>query len=127
VNLLLDTHVYLWWLVDSPRLGAPAREAMSDPGTLVHVSAVSLWEISIKESLGRLDVARDVDLVDEIERSGFVELAVRGYHGVRAGRLPPRHDDPFDRMLVAQAELEGLTLITADRELEQYDVKLQSA
>lgn len=126
MSLLLDTHVWLWWLTDDPRLSATAREAIADPAATVQVSAASLWEISIKEALGRIQL-RGVDLVAEIEDGGFAELPVRARHGLAAGRLPRHHDDPFDRMLVAQGRLEGLTLVTADRDLSAYDVDLLEA
>jgi PIN domain nuclease of toxin-antitoxin system len=121
VRLLLDTHVYLWWLADDASLSEEARLAISDARSVVHVSAASLWEASIKEALGRLELEGS-DLAEEIAANGFVELPVRAAHAYAAAHLPPHHEDPFDRMLVAQARLEGLTLVTASDLLAPYDV-----
>ena len=122
MRLLLDTHVFLWWLADDQRLDAERRGAIADPDSLVHVSAVTIWEVAIKEAHGRIEV--DGDLVEEIERGGFLELPVSAAHAAAGGRLPPHHGDPFDRMLVAQAREEGLTLVSRDRILAAYDVPL---
>lgn len=121
MNLLLDTHAFLWWLMDDESLGGKARQAIADPESLVHVSAVSLWEIAIKQALGKLHVDSP-DLAAEIPNNGFVELPVSGRHALAAGALPRHHDDPFDRMLVAQARLAGLVLVTRDGALDAYDV-----
>jgi PIN domain nuclease of toxin-antitoxin system len=125
VRLLLDTHVLLWSLDDSPELRPDAREAITDSWNDVLVSAVSAWEVAIKIKDGRLR-ARD-DLEDAIHRQRFAPLAITVAHGVRAGALPLHHRDPFDRMLVAQAQLEGLTLVTRDRRLAQYEVPILPA
>jgi PIN domain nuclease of toxin-antitoxin system len=121
VNLLLDTHTFLWWLADDPKLGERARQAIADGSALVHVSAATLWEIAIKQALGKLKV-ESADLAAEIPANGFVELPITGRHALRAGALPRHHDDPFDRMLVAQALDEGLTLVTRDPALEAYEL-----
>ncbi|MBA2337360.1 MAG: type II toxin-antitoxin system VapC family toxin [Acidimicrobiia bacterium] len=123
MRLLLDTHVYLWWLLNSPRLHEAAAAAIAKPSTIVFVSAASVWEASIKSTLGRLDLG-GVDLLEEIAANGFFELAVTGVHAWSAGRLPPLHRDPFDRLLVAQAHLEQLTLVTNDDALARYDVNV---
>lgn len=122
MRLLLDTHVFLWWLTDDPRLDADRRRAIADPDALVHVSAATMWEISIKEALGRIDVGDD--FAGEIDRGGFIELPISATHAVAAGRLPHHHGDPFDRMLVAQARQESLTLVSRDAALSAYDVDL---
>ena len=122
MRLLADTHAYLWWLNDDPKLGSAAREAMADPTAIVYVSAVSIWEISIKVSLGKLDV--DGDPVKEIWANGFVELPITAQHAHHAGNLPRHHDDPFDRMLVAQAQLEGLVLLSRDAAFSAYPVSV---
>jgi PIN domain nuclease of toxin-antitoxin system len=119
--LLLDTRVYLWWLADDANLSEEARRAIADPRSVVHVSAASLWEASIKEALGRLELAGS-DLAEEISANGFVELPVRAAHASAAAHLPPHHENPFDRMLVAQARLEGLTLVAVGDVLTPYDV-----
>ena len=123
MNLLLDTHAFLWWLSGSRRLSGPARERIADPSVAVFVSAASIWEAAIKESLGRLDLG-DSDLVEEITLNQFLELPISPAHAAHAGGLPRHHDDPFDRMLVAQAEIEGLTLISRDRRLQDYSVSV---
>ena len=122
MRLLADTHAYLWWLADDPRLGGEAREAMAEPTAVVYVSAASIWEISIKSALGKLDI--DGDPVKEIWANGFVELPMTAQHAYRAGQLPRHHDDPFDRMLIAQAQLESLTLLSQDKVFTAYSVPL---
>ena len=118
--LLLDTHTLIWALEDNPALSAAAREAIIDGNNIVFVSAVSVWEISIKKALGKLD-APDT-LLEEIERHRFTPLEIALEHGDRAGKLPPIHLDPFDRMLIAQAQSEQLTLVTRDPEIQKYRV-----
>ena len=123
MKVLLDTHAFLWWLGDDPKLSPAAREAIRDPDALVHVSAASIWEIAVKVKLGRLDV-QDSDCAAEIEANGFVELAITARHAQSAGALPRHHDDPFDRMLIAQAQLEDLVLITHDPRLRRYGTQI---
>ncbi len=125
MRFLLDTHAYLWWLSDDPALSTQAREGMADPAAIVYVSAASVWEISIKNHLGKLEF--EGDPVKEIWSNGFVELPMTAKHADRAGRLPRHHDDPFDRMLVAQAKLEHLTLISRDSAFADYGVSLLAA
>ncbi|WP_067864512.1 type II toxin-antitoxin system VapC family toxin [Nocardia shimofusensis] len=121
MSLLLDTHVVLWWFAAEPRLSDEVK-ARLDHEPDVHLSAVTLWEIAIKQALGKL--AGPEDLLERIRAAGFVELPIRHDHAVAAGRLPLIHRDPFDRMLVAQANCEGLTLVTADPWCQKYDVSL---
>jgi PIN domain nuclease of toxin-antitoxin system len=123
MKLLLDTHVFLWWLADDPELSAATRAAIREPDALVHVSAATIWEIAIKARLGRLDV-QNSDCAAEIEANGFVEMAITARHAQSAGTLPRHHDDPFDRMLIAQAQMEGLVLVTHDRRLRRYGTPL---
>lgn len=118
MTLLLDTHVLLWWASDDARLGARARRSLTEED--VAVSAVSGWEIEVKRARGRLDAPDD--LVGLLAEQGFTELSLTLHHAVDAGRLPRHHDDPFDRALIAQARVEGLRLVTADRALAEYDV-----
>jgi len=121
VRLLLDTHVLLWMLDDSPRLGTRARELMTARGAECLVSAVSFWEIAIKASLRRKDFRVDADrLVDACQSAGLRSLSFTPAHAVRVARLPPHHADPFDRALVAQAVTESLTLLTRDATLAPY-------
>lgn len=119
-NLLLDTHVFLWWRTTSPHLGAEARKAIAQADA-VFVSAASAWEAGIKQALGRLELPDRFEA--GVEESGFEKLAVTFAHAERAGALPPHHRDPFDRMLVAQALEERLTLVTHDTRLEPYGVR----
>jgi len=126
VRLLLDTHVFLWWLQDSPRLGPEARRAIANPKSIVHVSAASIWEVSIKAALGRLELER-ARLEDEVVANGFIDLPIQAKHAWQAGQLPLRHDDPFDRMLIAQARIEALTLVTKDPAFRKYEVALLPA
>lgn len=119
---LLDTHTLLWWLIDSPLLGKSSRLTMSDPRNQIFVSAASTWEIAIKISLGKLEAPDDMDSV--VEDEGFSKLPISLYHGQLAGQLPPIHRDPFDRMLIAQAQSEGLILISADEVIPQYKVRI---
>lgn len=119
-RLLLDTHVVLWALDDHPKLASEARSAITDPANEVFVSAASIWEIAIKRALGKLQAPYNI--VSWIEASGFLELAVTSFHAEQAGDLPFHHRDPFDRMLVAQAQAEGLILVTADQDIPLYGV-----
>lgn len=121
MRLLLDTHVVLWWLDDSPELSGDIKDLL-DTEPAVYVSAVSAWEIAIKQSLGKLDGPED--LAERVRDSQFTSLPITAGHGVRAGRLPVHHRDPFDRILVAQAQTEGMTLLTRDKWIPQYDVKV---
>jgi len=120
VRLLLDTHVLLSWLADDPSLGEEARAGISAPDSAVYVSAASVWEISIKRSFGKLDAP--TDLLRQIELSRFEPLSMTTTHAYTAGALPRHHEDPFDRMLVAQAMAEGLTLLTRDPRMGLYGV-----
>jgi PIN domain nuclease of toxin-antitoxin system len=118
MRLLLDTHIYLWVVMDSARLTAAARSAI-ESAEQTFVSAASIWEIGIKARLGKIEADPD-QLVSAIESSGFVELPVRAVHTAAAARLPQHHNDPFDRLLVAQAVSEPLRLLTADAVLTRY-------
>jgi PIN domain nuclease of toxin-antitoxin system len=124
VRLLLDTHALLWWLADEG-LSPQAQDAVADPANLVVVSAVSAWEISIKKALGRL-VAPD-DLEHQVQAGGLAPLPISIAHGIAAGKLPHHHEDPFDRMLIAQAFAEGLTIVTRDKRFDEYGVPLLPA
>ena len=121
MKLLLDTHAYLWWLADDSQLSADAREAIGNSSTSIFVSAVSIWEIAIKRALGKLELL-DADAVYRVAESGFIELPISASHARDAGELPRHHEDPFDRMLVAQARHEGLTCVTRDSRFAAYSV-----
>lgn len=123
MSLLLDTHVFLWWIGEPARLPVDVAAAIADPETLVYVSAISAWEISIKRGLKQLDL-RDEEFLYGMRESGFTELPVTAAHGLAAGALPLHHRDPFDRMLVAQAASEGMRLVTHDRAMAAYGVDI---
>jgi PIN domain nuclease of toxin-antitoxin system len=118
MRLLLDTHVFLWAVAGSSLLKPAARRTI-ESADQVYVSAASVWEIAIKARLGKIE-ADPYELADAIEASGFIELPVRAAHAAGAGRLALHHNDPFDRLLVAQALAEPLRLLTADAVLLQY-------
>jgi PIN domain nuclease of toxin-antitoxin system len=118
-RLLLDTHVLIWWLQASPELSDDLRDRINTELD-VYVSAASVWELSIKQAAGKVKLP--ANLLEWIERGGLSELPIRMPHADLAGRLPAIHRDPFDRMLVAQALVERLTLVTRDGLIQQYDV-----
>ena len=122
MRLLLDTHVLLWALTDDPRLGTEARDAISDGQNAVFVSAVSAWEITIKGALGKLRVPDD--LPAQLQDARFEGLDVTIEHALAVGNLPEHHRDPFDRLLIAQARVSTLTLVTHDPQVQRYDVAL---
>jgi PIN domain nuclease of toxin-antitoxin system len=120
-RLLLDTHTFLWWLADHPQLGKKARDVIADEHNDVFVSAVTGWEIAIKRALGKISAPKNLD--NKVEDEGFCKLAITFFHGEQAGQLPEHHKDPFDRMLIAQAQAEGLEIVTADTVIPRYGVK----
>ena len=124
-RLLLDTHVLIWWLEGGERLSSRARAAITSASTEVNVSPASVWEASIKHAKGRLLVPPDLSYFVREER--FVELPILLEHGELAGALPAHHTDPFDRILIAQAKVEGLTIVTRDPSFEAYGVPLLAA
>lgn len=119
MRLLLDTHVLLWWLADDRKLSKDARTLIANADHQVLVSAASVWEVAIKAALTRIEIELD-DLEDAILKGGFEHLPIAVPHAVGVGRLPDVHRDPFDRMLVAQASIEELRLVTHDRVFERY-------
>lgn len=121
MRLLVDTHVVLWWLTDDPTLTTEIRDMLDDEPE-VYLSPVVLWEITIKQANGKL--AGPADLAERVRDSRFRELPITWRHAIDAGRLPPIHRDPFDRMLVAQAQCEGLTLATRDASIHRYPVPI---
>lgn len=122
MKLLLDTHVLLWWLANDPKLPGSVATVIADGETFVAVSAASAWEIAIKKAAGRLEAPDD--LLEAIAASNFDALSISMDHAIAAGALPAHHADPFDRMLIAQARAEGLTVVTVDGRFADYDVEL---
>jgi len=120
-RLLLDTHVFLWWRGEPSRLGSLVRERIAT-ADLVFVSAASAWEAGIKRALGRLEIPESFEA--GVLASSFEKLLVTFTHAECAAGLPAHHRDPFDRMLIAQAQIEHLTFVTRDRLLEPYDVEI---
>jgi PIN domain nuclease of toxin-antitoxin system len=124
-SVLLDTHVLLWWLDRPERVRRDAAEAIRDPSNRILVSAASAWEIAIKRALGRLSAPEDLE--QALAEARFDHLPISVGHALAAGELPKHHADPFDRMLVAQATSEGLTIATRDPAFQPYGVSLLGA
>lgn len=125
MRLLLDTHVLLWALTDDARLRPDVRDRIADGRTEVLVSAASAWEIAIKRALGRLQVPGDLAI--QLEAARFEGLDITIDHALAVGDLPDHHRDPFDRLLVAQAQVDRLTLVTHDPQIQRYDVAVLAA
>ena len=122
---MLDTHTLIWWLAGDPSLSADAKAAITDPENEVFVSAVSAWEIATKYRIGRLPrpAALALDVSGALASQGFIELPITVLHGQTAGSLPGPHRDPFDRMLIAQATLAGLVLVSNEAVFDHYAVR----
>lgn len=124
MRALVDTHTFLWWASGGGQLSDRARAIVEDPANDVLMSVASAWEIAIKVAAGRLELQAPPEryIPDRMQRHGLVPLRVELSHALRAGRLPPIHGDPFDRLLVAQAQVEGVPIVTADPAIGRYDV-----
>jgi len=122
MNYLLDTHILIWALENNSALSQKARDVIIDGDNVIYVSTASVWEISIKQAIGKLTVPDN--LLDELEIHRFTLLNITYEHAQLAGKLPFLHKDPFDRMLIAQAKVEKLTLISNDGYFSKYDLKL---
>jgi len=120
MNLILDTHVLLWWLDDNPSLPVKGRRAIANSQNLIVLSAVVIWEIRIKQALGKLSIAPT--FYDVVKNEGFEMLSITSDHAYAVGDLPMHHHDPFDRMIIAQAKLEGLTVVTHDAVFKKYGI-----
>jgi PIN domain nuclease of toxin-antitoxin system len=120
MKLLLDTHAFLWWDANDARLPEILRSAIASPKNDVFISAATVWEIAIKRALGKLIFGRPVG--KSIEKYGFLSIPITVEHAEQAGELPQLHRDPFDRLLVAQSQLEGLVLVTVDEQILRYNV-----
>ena len=125
MNLLIDTHVLLWWLDDNPNLSQSARTVIADGNNLVFVSAAVIWEIQIKQALGKLKIP--VNFRNVLNGQGFELLDITVEHAYAVGKLPPYHRDLFDRILVAQAKVEKMTLVSRDNRIKKYKVPLINA
>jgi len=124
MRILLDTHAFLWWIADSLRMSSRARELIVDRRNDLFLSAASAWEIAIKADLGRIVLPAPIDrfLVEQLRMNRIESLPIQFVHALHVHALPPVHRDPFDRMLVAQAQVEKLSILTADEQIEAYEV-----
>ncbi len=124
MRLLLDTHALIWWLAGDSALSPKAQQAIADEGNAVLVSAVSAWEITTKHRIGKLPGVANIvaDIGATIADQGFAQLGISLLHGQLAGSLPGAHRDPFDRMLIAQAMLEGLVIVTNETLFDAYGI-----
>jgi PIN domain nuclease of toxin-antitoxin system len=124
MKILLDTHTFLWWILDDPKLSTKALELIGDNRNTLYWSAASSWEVSIKYALGRLPLPEIPEqfLPTELGKNRIESLPIIDAHAFQAGHLPHHHGDPFDRMLVAQAQIESLGLISNDKQLSFYNV-----
>lgn len=125
MRLLLDTHALLWSLTEPRKLRGGTRAALADAHNDVFVSAVSGWEIAVKRALGKLEAPDDLEA--GFRQQGFLPLDLTFRHAEQAGALPPHHGDPFDRMLVAQAQVEGLVVVTRDTRIPLYGIRTMAA
>lgn len=125
MKLLLDTHVFLWWVSDAPELSDAARAAISDPGNTCYLSLVSCWELSIKSGIGKLKLKKPVErfISEQMQQNGFLLLNIELRHVAKVESLALHHRDPFDRLLVTQAKTERMTLVTADAVLSDYGIR----
>ena len=125
MQALLDTHAFLWWLSDDPALPKIPRRLIAETANTIIVSAASAWEIATKVRLGKLPSAADLaeDFIGHVEREGFQLLSISAAHGIRAGLLPGPHKDPFDRMLIAQAQTENLPILSNESIFDSYGIR----
>ena len=121
MRLLLDTHVLLWSLTEPQKLSRRTRDALEDPQNEVFASSVSGWEIAVKRALGKLNAPDNLEA--GVKEQDFTPLNLTFLHAEQAGALPPHHGDPFDRMLIAQAQVEGLILVTRDARIPLYGIR----
>ena len=125
MRLLLDSHVLVWWLDGNPRLSIQARQALGDPDNEAYVSVASIWELAIARAKGNAGIPGNLAAVCELDH--FSLLPIEPFHAEQAASLPMHHRDPFDRMLVAQAQAEGLTIVTRDAAILRYGVRTMAA
>lgn len=120
MNLLLDTHIIIWWLNDDEQLKSIHKKLIADPNNLCYISSASIWEISIKSSLGKLKIPSSY--FEILKEQGFLELSINWFHCKEIKKLPDIHRDPFDRMLISQAKIEDMTLLTVDDNIKKYEI-----
>ena len=126
MRYLLDTHTFLWWNMDDPQLGSFAKELISDSNNEIFLSAASAWEIAIKAVRGRLTLPEDPTryISNRLSLHGFQALPVQIYHAAQVYKLPTHHADPFDRLLIAQSQIESMPLISVDADMRKYEVEV---
>ena len=126
MRILLDTHCWLWLQATPERISAPTRDLLADPANQIVLSAASAWEIAIKYALGKLPLPRAPHLYvpSRMRQTGTTPLAIEPAHALRVAMLPPHHADPFDRLLIAQAQIEKMAVLTVDAQFKSYDVRL---
>ncbi len=129
MKVLLDTHIFLWWISDNPRLGKETRKIVSNIDNQLFLSAASGWEIAIKAGLGKLEVADDICsfMFEQMRLNAITELPVLMNHTLHVATLPYLHRDPFDRLLIAQAQLERIPILTGDKQFRAYSVEIIEA
>jgi len=126
MKVLLDTHAFLWWITDAPKLSSRAREIIGDGNNELFLSAASGWEIGIKVQLGRLELPKAPDsfIPEQLQINAIKSLPIQMTHGLHVAMLPSYHRDPFDRMLIAQAELENLPILSGDPAIARYGIEV---
>ncbi len=126
MRILLDTHAFLWWVMDDPRLSTVARTIMADGNNDLFLSSASGWEISIKAQLGRLQLPPNLNdyMVEQLQMNAIMVLPIELTHALQVYQLPSHHKDPFDRMLIAQSQLENMPLLSGDHMMAEYDVAI---
>lgn len=126
MNVLLDTHAFLWWVTDDSQLSSTAKATIADPANTVYLSVVSAWEIIIKEQSGKLSLPEPPEtyIPSRLISNRFISLDVQMQHVLQIGSLPSFHRDPFDRLLIAQSQIENIPLLTVDHLISQYPVNV---
>lgn len=126
MNVLLDTHAFLWWVVDEPQLSNTAKAIIADQSNAIYVSVISAWEIIIKERIGKLILPEPPEtyIPSRLASNQFISLNVQIQHVLQIATLPDHHRDPFDRLLIAQSQVENIPLLTVDHQIRQYSVNV---
>ena len=126
MNVLLDTHAFLWWVIDDSQLSNTAKATIADPSNIIYLSAVSAWEIIIKERTGKLSLPEPPEtyIPSRLASNQFASLTVQMQHVLQIASLPDHHRDPFDRLLIAQSQIEQIPILTVDNMIGQYPVKV---